>query len=101
MNQRPLPPEQVFIPQAPASGSIPAPVSTTEAPENVIFDKADEAERIENLKDHREQLLSRVKELEADLGKMEDSHKTRAKQEIEASNARIKGLDAILKSKEE
>ncbi len=101
MNQRPLAPEQVFIPQAPASGSKPAPVSTTDAPENVIFDKADEAERIENLKDHREQLLSRVKELEADLGKMEDSHKTRARQEIEASNARIKGLDAILNSKEE
>jgi small-conductance mechanosensitive channel len=101
MNQRPLAPEQVFIPQAPANGSKPAPVSTTDAPENVIFDKADEAERIENLKDHREQLLSRVKELEADLGKMEDSHKARARQEIEASNARIKGLDAILNSKEE
>jgi small-conductance mechanosensitive channel len=101
MNQRPLPPEQLFIPQAPVSGSKPAPVSTADAPENVIFDKADEAERIENLKDHREQLLSRLKELEAGLGKLEGSQKTRAEQEIEAGNAKIKGLDVILKNKEE
>lgn len=101
MNQRPLPPEQLFIPQAPASGSKPTPASTTDAPENLIFDKADEAERIEDLKDHREQLLSRVKELEAGLGKLEGSQKLRAEQEIEAGNAKIKGLDVILNSKEE
>jgi small-conductance mechanosensitive channel len=101
MNQRPLPPEQVFIPQTPAGGDKSSPVSATDAPENVIFDKADEAERIENLKDHREQLLNRLKELEAGLGKLEGNQKTSAEQEIEASNARIKGLDAILNNKEE
>ena len=101
MNQRPLPPEQLFIPRAPASGIRPAPVSTTDAPENVIFDKADEAERVENLKDHREQLLSRLKELEAGLGKLEGSQKIQAEQEIEAGNAKIKGLDVILNNKEE
>ena len=100
MNQRPLSPEQVFIPQAPVSSEKPAAVSASEAPENVIFDKANEAERIEDLKDHREQLLTRIKELETGLGKLEGSQKAQAEQEIEASNARVKGLDAILSSKE-
>jgi len=98
MNQRPLSPEQLFIPQAPAGNETV--VSTAEVPENVIFDKADEAERIENLKDHREQLMNRIKELEAGLGKLDDSRKVQAEQEIEASNVKIKGLDAILTSKE-
>jgi len=101
MNQRPLPPEQVFIPQPPVQGSDPEPVSAVDAPENIIFDKADEAERVENLKDHREQLLSRVKELEESLGKLEGNRKIQAEQEIEAGHAKIKGLDVILNSKEE
>lgn len=101
MNQRPLSPEQLFIPQAPASGDTASPVSTSDAPENIIFDKADEAERIENIKDHREQLLSRIKELEDGLGKMEGSQKIQAEQEIESINAKVKGLDVILSNKEE
>ena len=101
MNQRPVPPEQLFIPQAPVRGDKPVPASAADAPEKVIFDKADEAERIEDLKDHREQLLSRLKQLEAGLGKLEGSQKRRAEQEIEAGNAKIKGLDVILNSKDE
>jgi small conductance mechanosensitive channel len=101
MNQRPLLPEQVFIPQAQASSEQRSTVSPAEAPENVIFDKADEAERVENLKDHREQLLSRLKELEDGLGKLEGNQKAQAEQEIVATNARIKGLDVILNSKEQ
>lgn len=101
MNQRPLPPEQVFIPQPPDQRGDLEPVSATDAPEDVIFDKANEAERVENLKDHREQLLDRLKELEASLGKLEGSQKIQVEQEIQASNAKIKGLDVILKSKED
>jgi small-conductance mechanosensitive channel len=101
MNQRPLPTGQVFIPQPPVQSGDPEPVSASDAPENLIFDKADEAERIENIKDHREQLLSRVKELDAGLGKLEGSQKIQAEKEIEAGNAKIKGLDVILKNKEE
>ena len=101
MNQRPLPPDQVIIPKMPVKDTKPPPVSTSDAPENVIFDKANEADRIENLKDHREQLLTRVKELEASLDKLEGSEKTQAEQEIEAGNARLKGLDVILNSKKE
>ena len=101
MNQRPLPPDQAIIPKMPAKDTKPSPVSTSDAPENVIFDKANEADRIENLKDHREQLLTRVKELEASLDKLEGSEKTQAEQEIEAGNARLKGLDVILNSKKE
>lgn len=99
MNQRPLQPEQVFIPQMTARTG--KPLSASAAPENVIFDKADEAERLENLKDHREQLVSRVEELEASLGKLEGSQKLQAEQEIEAGNARLKGLDAIINNKKE
>ena len=101
MNQRPLLPEQVFIPQARTSSEQPSTVSAAEAPESIFFDKADEAERIENLKDHREQLLSQLKKLEDGLGKLEDDQKAQAEQEIEATNARIKGLDVILNSKKE
>jgi len=101
MNQRPLSPEQLFIPQAPASGDTASPVSMSDAPENIIFDKANEAERIENIKDHHEQLLSRIKELEDGLDKMEGSQKIQAEQEIESINAKVKGLDVILNSKED
>ena len=101
MNQRPLLPEQVFIPQARTSSEQPSTVSAAEAPENIIFDKADEAERIERLKDHREQLLSQLKKLEDGLGKLEGNQKAQAEQQIEAANAKVKGLDVILNSKEE
>ena len=100
MNQRPLLPEQVFIPQARTSSEQPSTVSAAEAPENIIFDKADEAERIESLKDHREQLLSQLKKLEDGLGKLEGNQKAQAEQQIEAANAKVKGLDVILNSKE-
>jgi small-conductance mechanosensitive channel len=101
MNQRPLQPDQAFIPKISVKEAKPLPVSTSDAPENVIFDKANEAERIENLKDHREQLLAHVKELEASLDNLEGSKKSLAEQEIEAGNARLKGLDVILNSKKE
>jgi small conductance mechanosensitive channel len=101
MNQRPLPPEQVFIPKISAKAAKPSSASTSDAPENVIFDKANEAERIENLKDHREQLVARIKEMETALDKLEGSQKTQAEQEIEAANTRLKGLDAILSSNKE
>lgn len=100
MNQRPLTQEQVFIPQPAVRSRDPEPVPATGAPENVIFDKANEAERIEHLKDHREQLLARVRELQTDLGKLEGSSKTRVEHEIAAGNAKIKGLDVILSAKE-
>lgn len=81
----------------PGAAMVPA----TNAPENVVFDKVGETERIGNLQDHREQLLDRVRELGACLGNLEGSQKMQAEQEIAAANAKIRGLDVILKNKEE
>lgn len=101
MNQRPLTSDKVFIPRPPSStaGKQTA-VNPEDAPEKVIFDKADEAERVENLKDSRQQLQEAVKQMEAGLDKLEGSKRTEVEQQLEASTAKLKALDIILSSKE-
>lgn len=100
MNQRPLAPEKVFIPRSPTAVGKQPTVAVEDAPEKVIFDKADEAERVEDLKDSRHQLQESIKEMEAELGKLEGSKKAEVEQQIEASTAKMKAMDVILKSKE-
>lgn len=66
MNQRPLRPEQVFIPRTLVHDAEGDSLLDTQ-PESLVFDKADEAESAEALKIRHEKMVQRLKQAEEDL----------------------------------
>lgn len=63
MNQRQLSEARKFIP--PKKFPEPGPPVVEEAPEAIMFDKAEQAERLETLRYEHEQLLKQIEELDA------------------------------------
>jgi small conductance mechanosensitive channel len=76
MNQRPLPEDRRFIPAAPAE---PTPKPEESPPEDIMFDKADRAERIES---RLSQLRSEIKELEGRLQQAEGEERKRLEENL-------------------
>lgn len=71
MNQRVLSPQQIFIPtEDPSSSDDGEEIDVF--PEEIIFDKAEEAESLERLKSARASLEDRVSDLKASLKEAED-----------------------------
>lgn len=81
MNQRVLSADTRVLPhRAPAE-----PVSTDatkQAPEEMVFDKAEAAERAEELRGSKQELALRIKELEDDVEKAEGDEKARLEREL-------------------
>ena len=83
MNTRPLSPEQKFIPDP--TPRSPRPKPETHTPEEVLFDKAEEAEEAETLKQRADSLEERIKALRA----QEKEATEKAGPELEAEIARL------------
>ena len=64
MNQRPLTPQQRFIPP---ELHTPDPDIPADLPETVVFDKADEAESLENLRERHKSLRDEIKLLKQEI----------------------------------
>lgn len=90
MNQRVLPAEKTFIPKP--SRTDTDPVQSKEAPEAVVFDKADEAESLEKLRDRFEALQKEHKELKKSIDEASELEKKAIEKrllQIEASRDRL------------
>jgi hypothetical protein len=84
MNQRVLDGGTQFIPR-PSRGGTAAPVPTT-GPEELVFDKADEAETIEVMTTKRDELVQLVEAMKKELSSAPDEQK---KSELAAEIARL------------
>lgn len=76
VNQRRLP---LDVPVVPASVHVRSPRRARDeeqAPEGLIFDKADEAQKIEQLRARRSELVAEIKELEARLAEGDERERT-------------------------
>jgi small-conductance mechanosensitive channel len=85
MNQRLLEPDRRFVPKevAPARESVP----TTELPEVVVFDKADEAESLEKLRARREALQTEIGNLKS---RKEEAEDPAARKELDRVGEQLK-----------
>ena len=101
MNQRPIPVDKPVIPKHLIEAGKDTPTVPEVIPEDVIFDKADEAEKFEKLKDERKQLLDRVQALKGELSELEGDRKLQKESQIEACETHIKALDTALNQPDE
>jgi small-conductance mechanosensitive channel len=94
MNQRALDPKQPFIPHI--QDDVPS--NTTKAPEHVIFDKAEDAESLEEVKARYQ---ATQEELERLMAEFEQSKNDTTKEKIERTERKLEFLTKLIKSKEE
>ena len=101
MNQRVLDKDRRFI--APPASPVPSIKVDQELPESLVFDKADEAETLEKLKERQEQLHEELTRLKADLSEASDDAERRSlKDKIDLTKERSEMLGRyILKRQEE
>lgn len=96
MNQRQLKVDQPAIPPA-----IPETAKVVEGdddvPEELIFDKAEEAARVEKLQEERAALIEEIAELKKMLGKAGESERARLDQKIQLSQSRSDAIGKELK----
>ena len=93
MNQRALPDERIFIPKGrptvrDAEDSL--------APEEVIFDKAEKAASLEEMKRERDELAKRIDDLKAELKKASDDDKPALSARIERDERKREALAASI-----
>lgn len=88
MNQRALDPEKKVIPPMPVLHDSDKPLEASNAPEDMIFDKAEEAASIEELKIKQEEAHSELKKLRAELKTVSDDDATAIQRKIEALEKR-------------
>jgi small conductance mechanosensitive channel len=98
MLQRPLPPEREIIP---AEAAAPPEVRVEEAPEALIFDKAEEAEEIELLRLEREELNAQIDELKKQLKEADDPLRSELQRELDVCENRREAVDAALQASKE
>ena len=98
MNQRRLEHGERMIPTD-MSADASAPVKAKEAaPERVIFDKADFAEKLEQLRAERDSHLVKIKELEDTLKTVDEDAKTVVETDIDQRKSRILQIESILET---
>lgn len=94
MNQRPLDPAVPVIPSVPAAPVEPEPATAREsAPENIAFDKAEHAERLEQLRAERESLAKELARLGHELKAAGEADKLAMEAESERLRARLDEID--------
>ncbi len=97
MAQRRLAADERLIPQPDRR----APRSRDEAaPEEIVFDKAEEAERIGALRHEREELAKQVRELEREAGEGDDADTAATSRDIERARSRLAEIDELLAEEE-
>jgi len=95
MYQRPQPPETVTIPEKAASRADKA-VVDDQIPEELIFDKAEAAEKLELLRQERETQAGTIKELSARMKTASGVDRARLEGEIKWRRNRSAAITAIL-----
>ena len=98
MLQRPLPPETEIIPPEAAP---PPEAGVEEAPEELIFDKAEEAEEIELLRLEREELTGQIDELKKQLREADEPLRESLQRELDVCGNRREAVDAALQASQE
>ncbi len=101
MNQRPLKDGQVFIPQREHHDTADPEKSYSELPEEVVFDKAEEAESTEKLKERYKNLGEELETLKESLGKAGAEEKDSLKKRIESIKNRRDRLADIVERRRE
>ena len=102
MNQRPLDPDSPILP--PATERLPAePEGESRAPEAVVFDKAEEAEKIEVLSTRHRSLREQIAQLEGEFKAAEtDSERKTLEAQIAKLEAAYEQLGLVIeKAREE
>lgn len=102
-NQRRFAPDHRFLPRHGVAVKEPT-VEEEAKPEEIAFDKADKAQRLEDLNLERETLGKELKEMEALLGKTEGQDRAQAENAVAEKRARFAEIEAeldALKSPEE
>ncbi|MDH3520986.1 MAG: hypothetical protein OEM49_11070, partial [Myxococcales bacterium] len=95
MVQRPqLAGSRVLAPTSAAEA--PAAERSAAAPEDLIFDKAEEAASLEELRGERERLLAEIAALEDRVGSVEAGERARVEREVELRRLRVANLEKRL-----
>ncbi len=92
MNQRQLPEVRKVIPEAETAGEVPRETVAEEEPEALIFDKAEEAEKLELARKECADLKQHLEELEARKDAAAEAEHARIEAEIEATGQRLEKL---------
>jgi len=100
MNQRVLQRGEAVVPEDAASGRYRSVADDKQAPEEIIFDKAESAEKIEQLRNERVELLAEIKSLEAELGSVAARDRGRLDRTLEQKRGRVGALEAELSAAE-
>jgi small conductance mechanosensitive channel len=98
MNQRVLDPEFRAIPTAEAR---PRERADERSPEEIVFDKAEAAERVEHLVEEREELAAELKELEQRAARAAESERPPLERRVARRKARLAEIERALERKEE
>lgn len=101
MNQRQLKADQVFIPQREHNGSGEPEKPYSELPEDVVFDKAEEAESTEKLKERYQNLGEELETLKESLGNADAEEKESLKKRITNIEKRRDRLADIIERRRE
>ncbi len=100
MNQRRLGETERLIPPDSALAAESAVEDKDEVPEELIFDKAEEAERIAQLQMDSQQMAAEILELEAGLKTADEEDRPRLEREIEQRRERVKEISEQLKEQQ-
>ncbi len=98
MNQRPQPEGSQVVP--PDTAPRPARAAADPIPEELIFDKAEQAEKLEELRAEREDLQAETKALEESLAKADEADRPGLEVEILRRNHRVEAIAEILEAGE-
>lgn len=98
MNQRPQPEGSLVVPPEVARPPVGAEVDTI--PEELIFDKAEQAEKLEELRAERESLLAEAKALGESLARAGEADRPGLEAEIARRNRRVEAIAEILEAGE-
>lgn len=71
------------------------------APESLIFDKADHAEKIHNLEDEMQSLIANIKALKEQQASAKEAETSALKNDIHQSEARLVSLENIIRKAKE
>ena len=96
MNSRVLAAESVAIPADAVTRRPREAAPETEAPEDLIFDKAEQAQEIEQLRAEQDQVAAELKELESQLGEADEPLRAQLQREIDCLRDRAETIKVRL-----
>jgi hypothetical protein len=98
MTQRRIAEQTRTVPPEPKRPSASTATAEDNIPEELIFDKAEQAERLEQLKGIRDQLVAKVKELRALKKKADKDEKPALQRKIERREKRAEAIADIIET---